>query len=144
MTSKHRAVTAAIAVLFIGLTLALRADDRGKTPAPDDHDGWMELKLRSSQQVFESLTHGEFDKIETAARRMLVLNLLEQWMKRKEFTRQSEYKGQLNAFEFSVKELVRHAEDNNTEGALEAYVTMSRSCVRCHELIRDLNGAAAK
>jgi hypothetical protein len=128
--------------MLLGGVWLVQADDRSvatkaATPAPDDHDGWMKLKLVSSQQVFEGLTMGEFKQVENSARRMLVLNLLEQWAKRKEFAKQSEYRGQLNAFEYSVKELVRHAEDHDTEGALAAYVEMSRSCVRCHELIRD-------
>jgi hypothetical protein len=136
------------AALCLIVTFALRADDpaqpKSDTPAADDHDGWMKLKLISSQQAFDGLTHGEFERVENAARRMLVLNLLEQWAKRKEFTLQSEYRGQLHAFEFAVKELVRHSEDHDMDGALDAYVAMSRSCVRCHELIRDGAAPAAK
>ncbi|MFV0445119.1 MAG: hypothetical protein ACK5Q5_16205 [Planctomycetaceae bacterium] len=142
MAGKRQRLVMALGISLLGATWLLQADDRPTatqeaTPSPDDHDGWMKLKLVSSQQVFEGLTDGDFKKVENSARRMLVLNLLEQWAKRNEFTKKSEYRGQLNAFEFSVKELVRHAEDHDAEGALEAYVSMSRSCVRCHQLIRD-------
>lgn len=152
MTTNRTQILAACGVLTAGMALALPADDRATkpaatdaavSPAADDHDGWMKLKLISSQQAFEGLTHGEFSKVETAARRMLVLNLLEQWAKREEFTRRSQYRAQLNAFEYSVKELVRTAGDHDSDGALEAYVSMSRSCVRCHELIRDADGTSA-
>ena len=149
MSTKLRAVLAAGGILAVGLVLTLSADDRPakpaaavpgaepENPAPGDHDGWMHLKLLSSQQAFDGLTHGEFHKVETAARCMLVLNLLEDWAKEREIKQRSQYRAQLNAFEFAVKELVRTAEDHNTEGALDAYVSMTRSCVRCHELIRD-------
>ncbi|MCA9053582.1 MAG: cytochrome c [Planctomycetaceae bacterium] len=129
-----------LVVLGVGVTLRARADDtpeKQATPAPGDHDGWMRLKLVSSEQIFKGLTQGEFDRVETAVRRMQVLNLLETWAKRKKFGRQSDYQAQLNAFEYSTKELLRTAEAGDMDHALEAYVGMARSCVRCHELIRD-------
>ena len=54
-----------------------------------------------------------------------------------EFTKKSAYLGQLNAFEFANKELIRQAEDGNIDGTLEAWLRLSRSCVECHKLIRD-------
>jgi hypothetical protein len=110
------------------------ADDE---PAGTDHDRWMAAKLVASQNIVADLTHGDFESLEENARRMQVINLLEQWMRDSEFERKSEYEGQLNSFEFATKELVRHAGDRNTEGALQAYLDMTASCVHCHELIRD-------
>ena len=101
----------------------------------------MRLKLVSAQEIFKELTLGELPAVETAARRMLAFNLLEQWAARRSFRQRSEYQKHLNAFEFSVKELVRTSEAGETEGALDAYVGMSRSCVNCHQLIRDKSGA---
>ncbi|MGD9857471.1 MAG: hypothetical protein AB7U20_21220 [Planctomycetaceae bacterium] len=98
----------------------------------------MAVKLSSAQQIFEHLTRGDFEQLETSARRMQVLNFLEQWQREREFKQASDYQGQLNAFEFSTKELMRHAKDKNVDGALKAYLAMSESCVRCHELIRDV------
>jgi hypothetical protein len=130
--------------LIAAAALVVRAGDdppedppRG-TVTPAEHDRWMRLKLISSQRVFEGLTSGDFMAVERNARRMQVLNLLEQWLKEREFARSSEYQGQLHAFEFAVKELIRHGVDRNADGALEAYVALSRSCVRCHQLLRDV------
>ena len=131
-----------VTVLGIGVCSLAVSDDAGKETKPasqEDRDRWMQLKLTSSQQIFADLTHGDFEGVEKTARRMQVLNLLEQWMRKNEFEQKSEYKGQLNRFEFATKELVRYAEDENIEGALEAYVDLSRSCVRCHQLIRDID-----
>jgi hypothetical protein len=128
------------------LVVARAGDDRTNEPTtppsgpvtPEEHDRWMRLKLISSQRVFEGLTSGDFVAVERNARRMQVLHLLEQWLKEREFAQRSEYQGQLHAFEFAVKELIRHGADRDSEGALEAYVALSRSCVRCHQLLRDV------
>jgi hypothetical protein len=115
-----------------------RADDEvADEPAAEDHDRWMAAKLVSSQNIISDLTHGDFESLEENARRMQVINLLEQWARDEAFEHRSAYEGQLNAFEFSTKELVRHANDQNIDGALQAYLDMTTSCVRCHELIRD-------
>ena len=116
----------------------VRADDEGVTPPPGDMDRWMALKLTSSQRIFEGLTKGDFEQMERAARRMNVMNLLEQWSRDNAVRDQSDYQGQLNAFDFATKELVRHAGDHDMDGALKAYVAMSESCVRCHQVIRDV------
>jgi hypothetical protein len=69
---------------------------------------------------------------------MQVMNYMEDWLTASEIQELSAYRGQLNAFEFSTKELIRHAEDGNVNSALDAYVDMTRTCVMCHQLIRDV------
>jgi hypothetical protein len=112
--------------------------DEKQTDAAKERDRWMLLKLSSSHEVFEALTKGDLDDVARNGRRLLAANILEQWLRDAEFKNQSAYKGQLNAFEYSVKELVRHAEDKDVDGALDAYVGMTQACVRCHKLIRDV------
>jgi hypothetical protein len=129
---------AALTVAFVGFGSSTAADDQAEEQT--EHDRWMASKLNSAQQIFEDLTRGNFERLEGNARRMQVINLLEQWARDEEFERMSDYAGQLNAFEFSIKELVRHAGDQNSAGALQAYQDMTASCVRCHELIRDGDG----
>lgn len=137
-----------IAMLIpIGLALC---DDIASSPLPDpsaatsqrDVDRWMQIKLTSAQEVFAGLTSGDFDQVQKSARRMQVISIMEQWSKRRgEYATRSEYEGQLNAFDFATKELVREARQKDAEGTLEAYVLLSRSCVRCHQLIRDVRTA---
>lgn len=145
MLRKHKLLMAAL----LGLTPVslLLSDDDAKyatppTTVPQDQrevDRWMEIKLHSSQEVFAGLTNGDFQKVQRNARRMQVFNLLEQWSTRRgEYRRRSDYEGQLNAFEYATKELVRQSGERNIEGTLKAYVDLSQSCVRCHELIRDV------
>lgn len=103
----------------------------------DEGDRWMKAKLHSAQQIFAGLTQGDLEIVKKRAQYMAVVNVLEDWMKKNEFTKKSAYRGQLNAFEFANRELIRHAEDENLDGALDAWLKLSRSCVECHKLIRD-------
>ena len=98
---------------------------------------WMQIKLRSSQEILAALTRGEMAKVEVNARRLLVTNILEQWARKEEFTKKSEYEGELNRFEFATKELIRFGRAGDIDGSLNAYQSLCRSCVECHKLIRD-------
>lgn len=113
----------------------------GKPVTKEEADKWMRIKLKSSQQILAGLTSGDPKAIEENARRMLVLNVLENWQRENKLTRQSDYEAQLNAFEFATKELIRTGHDKDIDGALEAYTMLTKSCVKCHQLIRD-QGAA--
>lgn len=114
----------------------LRDLTKPKEPKTEE-DLWMHAKLQASQEIFAGLTHGDLDTVKHRARRMLANNVLENWLRKNEFTRKSAYQGQMNAFEFANKELIRNAEDGDIDGTLEAYVRLSRSCVECHKLIRE-------
>ena len=97
----------------------------------------MQAKLAGSQQILADLTHADLESVAKDARRLQVMSHLEKWLTSSELAEISEYRGQLNAFEFSTKELIRHADDGEIDGALDAYVDMTRSCVECHKLLRD-------
>lgn len=127
----------ALGAVFLVAGGASWATDDADEATRSEHDRWMAAKLVSSQNILGDLTHGDFEGLEQNARRMQVISLLEQWLRDTEFEHRSEYEGQLNAFEFATKELVRHAVDHNTEGALQAYLDMTASCVHCHQLIRN-------
>jgi hypothetical protein len=109
-------------------------------PAETERDRWKASKLSISQQILKYLMSGDFKQLETSARRMQVMNFLEQWLRDENLGKQSDFQGQLNAFESGTKELVRHASDENVDGALKSYVAMTVSCVRCHQLVRDVDG----
>jgi hypothetical protein len=123
----------AATVCGIQFPSGLLADDR----EDEEHDRWMQAKLVATQQIFAGLTKGDLEAVATSARRMQSVHILEQWLRDTGFEDESEYQGQLNAFEFANKEIIRFAGDDDVEGALGAYLKLSESCVRCHQLIRD-------
>ena len=100
-------------------------------------DKWMKAKQGHAQEIFAGLTDGDFDRMATSGRLLLGSGILEAWLKSREFEKHSDYRGQMYALEYANKELIRHAEDRNMEGALSAYVSLSQACVRCHMLLRD-------
>lgn len=109
-----------------------------KNPVKQTSDVWMKAKQRNAHAIFDGLTEGDFEKIEASTLKMMGNNFLERWMvDRKEYEQYFAYHGQLNAFEYSTKELWRFAKQKDMDGALQAYVRMSQSCVRCHSLIRE-------
>lgn len=135
--SKLRVVAA---ILLAGAALSLEnapAQDRTDNKNADDQDAWMQSKLAGSQQILADLTHADLESVAADARRLQVMNYLEKWLASSELSEVSEYRGQLNAFEYSTKELIRHADDGNVDGALDAYLAMTRTCVECHKLLRD-------
>lgn len=101
-------------------------------------DTWMKAKKDHSHDIFDGLIAGDFRKIENASLKMMGNNILERWLAdRKDYENSFSYHGQLNAFDYSTRELWRFAKQKDMDGALQAYGVMSRSCVRCHYLIRD-------
>jgi len=113
------------------------AGPSAQTARDDKAVNWMQIKLRSSQEILAALTSGDAEKVHTNARRLLVMNFLEQWVRKDDFTKKSEYEGELNRFEFATKELIRFGKAGDIDGSLDAYQTLCRSCVECHKLIRD-------
>ncbi len=98
---------------------------------------WMQAKLTQSQQILASLTEGDFKAVEKSARSLKNFGVLESWLRSSPETSHSEYKAQLNKFEFANKELIRMAEDKNADGAATAFAAITITCVKCHKLIRD-------
>ena len=108
-----------------------------KDAANAEPNKWMKAKQKHAQSIFAGLTEGDFDRIEKSAGQMYGSGLMEKWMGDREFSGHYAYEGQSNAFEYSLKELRRHAKQRDINGTLNAYVMMSQSCVRCHSLVRD-------
>lgn len=112
-----------------------RKKDKDETSGRGDR--WMMFKLTSSQLIFAELTRGNLEEVAKHARASQTVDALEYWLRGKEFRQRSEYHKQLNQYQFAVRELARHAEDGNIDGALESWLDVSRSCVECHKLLRD-------
>jgi hypothetical protein len=105
----------------------------------DGENPLMKAKLIGSQAILEQLLRGEMSVVSESAARMQVMSLMENWFigtENNEAT--SRYRQHLNRFDFATKELIRHADDGNVEEAFESYAEMTRTCVHCHKLIRDV------
>jgi hypothetical protein len=94
---------------------------------------WMTRKLEHTQKVLAGLTRGDFALIKKHAQAMQVLSYLEQWDR----ADLPEYRRQLRYFDEANKELIRHANNKNLQGATIAYSLLTVSCVHCHNVVRD-------
>lgn len=129
-----------------GTTTQLQDTDKASTKVADAEkkddktgrgDRWMGLKLASSQFIFAELTRGNLEGVAQQARASQVVDALEYWLRGHTFRQQSEYQKQLNRYQFATRELARHADDGNIDGALESWLDVNRSCIECHKLLRD-------
>lgn len=116
-----------------------KKDKTDETLSEKKKDIWMQAKLIKSQKILASLTEGDFKSVEENARALRNFGILESWLRNGPETSQSEYKAQLNKFEFANKELIRMAEDKNADGAATAFAAITITCVKCHKLIRDVD-----
>ncbi|QDT98863.1 hypothetical protein [Gimesia aquarii] len=108
-----------------------------KDKSEKEKDFWMQAKLKKSQRILAALTEGDFKSVEKNARALQGFGILESWLRDSPETSKSEYKAQLNKFEFANKELIRMAEDKNADGSATAFAALTITCVKCHNLIRD-------
>ena len=99
---------------------------------------WMKAKQRNAHLIFDGLTEGDFEKVAKGAKFMRSSGALERWLSDQNYFDHYAYDGQANTFNYAVRELQRHAERNDIQGALNAYVMLSQTCVRCHSVVRDV------
>jgi hypothetical protein len=136
MTLAPRRLALVAVVVFTAACCPTLAQDRRPTPPGLSPTEWMKQKLEMSQAILDGLTKGDFDKIETNAQKMNVINYLEK-MVTADQPHYKEYTRQLTAFETANRELLRQASKKNVEGATLAYVQLTVSCVNCHKVVRD-------
>ncbi|MCA9125617.1 MAG: hypothetical protein KDB22_00965 [Planctomycetales bacterium] len=94
---------------------------------------WMKHKLEYSKSMLESLTMGDYKQMAATAEQMRLLTKIEGFVRRKNVA----YRVQLHSFELSLQEMLRHAKQENPEGATLAFNQMTTSCVACHTLLRE-------
>jgi cytochrome c556 len=94
---------------------------------------WMAHKLDLSKSMIESLTKGDFEKLEKDSNQMRVLAKFEGFVRRKS----ESYRMQLQTFDVANAELIRQAQRKNSEGAVLAFNQLTNSCVACHILLRE-------
>jgi hypothetical protein len=125
-----------IVLILVSLScLVLRGADE---PQPEKSASyWMRKKLEYSEKILGGLAAADFDTIGKTARTMNALTHMEKWVR----GTTPEYRTQLHLFEHANQQLIRSADKENLDGAALAYVQLTLSCVNCHKVVRDLNGA---
>lgn len=97
-------------------------------------DALMAQKLKSSQQVLEGISVGNFKKITAGAEQLIQLTKTEEWLVHKT----PKYQIHSNEFVRAAETLIRKSEEKNLDGATLAFFDMTMSCVRCHQYVREI------
>ena len=118
---------AALGGLTLGSSLLSQEPEEQKDPS-----FWMKQKLIYSQNILRGLVTENFELVQANATNMKALNRIEYFVRR----RPEGYRTQLQSFQFSVEELLRHCQDDDLDGATLAFTQMTMSCVQCHTQLR--------
>jgi hypothetical protein len=95
-------------------------------------------KLQNAQKLLEGIALGKFDKIEKHAGELVRISKTAEWLNAHKAPR---YELFSNEFQRSAEEIAKKAKDKNMDGVTLAYFDLTKSCVRCHQHIRDVRDA---
>lgn len=128
-------ILAAPMVLAQGENIAQPEVTEASPTSPVHHpfELWMQVKLQESQNIFAGLAKGDFPAILESSRKLKNVNSLERFVRRST----PGYRTQLKTFEFSVKEIERHAKQKSVEGVALGFQQLTLSCVHCHSRLRE-------
>ncbi len=146
-----RAILSAIALLCMGLmvdpALAQQPlDPRPQTqveqrtpmdvavvPIGDAQGALMKSKLMTSQKVLAGLVRKDFDAIALGAREMKRISEAAEWPR----ARDSVYEHFGKVFRQQCGQLELLATEGNNDGVTFMYLSMTNTCVSCHDYVRD-------
>lgn len=95
-------------------------------------------KLQNAQKLLEGIALGKFDKIEKHANELVRISKTAEWLNAHKAPR---YEVFSNEFQRSAEEIAKKAKEKNMDGVTLAYFDLTKSCVRCHQHIRDVRDA---
>jgi len=96
-------------------------------------------KLHNSQKLLEGVALGKFDKVEKHANELVRISKTAEWLAQKT----PRYEQFSNEFQRAAEEIARKARAKNMDGVTLAYFDLTKSCVRCHEHMREVRDARA-
>ncbi|WP_146517062.1 hypothetical protein [Rubripirellula amarantea] len=103
------------------------------TPTTKVPGSLMRLKLESSHEVMEGLLRRDFDKIAEGARQMKRISEAAEWPR----ARDEVYEHFSQTFRRQCIQLESLASQRNHEGVTFTYLGMTKTCVDCHDYVRD-------
>jgi hypothetical protein len=95
-------------------------------------------KLTNAQKLLEGLATAKFDKIEKHANELIRISKTAEWLAASKNPRYEQFS---NEFQRAAEEVARKAKDKNMDGVTLAYFDLTKSCVRCHQHLRETRDA---
>jgi hypothetical protein len=125
-------------ILITLLVLAVGAFTAREVYAQIRMQQLMADKLRHAQKLLEGIALAKFDKIEKHADELIRLSKTAEWLAASKSPRYEQYS---NEFQAAAEAIVTKAKAKNIDGVTLAYFDLTRSCVRCHQHIREVRDA---
>lgn len=107
--------------------------DVAVVPIGDAQGALMKSKLVTAQKVLAGLVRKDFDAIASGARDMKRISEAAEWPR----ARDSVYEHFGKIFRQQCNQLEQLASQSNSEGVTFTYLSMTNSCVNCHDYVRD-------
>lgn len=124
-------------ILIIALTLALCASVAREVYAQARLRQLMIDKLTNAQKLLEGIALAKHDKIETHANELIRISKTAEWLA----VKQPRYEQFSNEFAQAAETIARKAKEKNIDGVTLAYFDLTKSCVRCHQYLREVRDA---
>jgi hypothetical protein len=94
-------------------------------------------KLQNAQKLLEGIALSKFDRIEKHASELVHISKQAEWLAYKT----PRYELFSNEFQKAAETIAKKAKEKNMDGVTLAYSDLTRSCVRCHEYVREVRDA---
>lgn len=98
----------------------------------------MQAKLSSSKKLLEALLRRDFDSISRAARELKRISKATEWPRQ----RDEVYEHFAEEFQRQCNQLENQANQLNHDGIQFTYLSLTSTCIRCHDYIRDARRVA--
>jgi hypothetical protein len=125
-------------ILIVSLTLLLSAVAAREVYAQVRLQQLMIAKLQHAQKLLEGIATAKFDKVETHADELAQISKTAEWLAA---LRNPRYEQFSNEFQRAAEDISKKAKAKNIDGVTLAYFDLTRSCVRCHQFVREVRDA---
>ncbi len=124
-------------IVILVLTLLLGAAIGREVYAQVRLQQLMIAKLQHAQKLLEGIALGKFDKIESSALELTRISRTAEWLAQKA----PRYEMFSNEFTQAAETIAKKAKEKNVDGVTLAYFDLTKSCVRCHQHMREVRDA---
>ena len=131
-------MTRARKIVIVALTLILCAWVVREVRAQLRLQQLMINKLTNSQKLLEGIALAKYDKVEKHADELIRISKTAEWLAADKSPRYQQFS---NEFQLAAETIVKKAKEKNMDGVTLAYFDLTRSCVRCHQYVREVRDA---
>jgi hypothetical protein len=94
-------------------------------------------KLRHAQGLLQGIALADFNKITASAEELITLSRTAEWFAFKT----PRYEVLSNDFQRAAEVIIQKAKARNMDGVVLAYMDLTKSCVHCHQYMREVRDA---